>query len=122
MLTSELIAAYWSTPEIVTNVVILLHLAGALGLGLLVGYERSYHGRAAGMRTYGLVCMASCALTIVGGYPGFWFGGTYAEAGALWREASPIFHVGRDTPPMLFIGSGQARFSVLSAMYPGRGE
>jgi uncharacterized membrane protein YhiD involved in acid resistance len=45
--------------------VILLNLAGALLLGLMVGYERSYHGRAAGMRTYGLVCMASCALTII---------------------------------------------------------
>ncbi|MES2318673.1 MAG: MgtC/SapB family protein [Pseudomonadota bacterium] len=78
MITTDLIAAYWSTPEIITNVVILLHLAGALLLGLLVGYERSYHGRAAGMRTYGLVCMASCALTIVGGYPDFWFGGSGA--------------------------------------------
>jgi putative Mg2+ transporter-C (MgtC) family protein len=75
MITTDLIAAYWSTPEIITNVVILLHLAGALLLGLMVGYERSYHGRAAGMRTYGLVCMASTALTIVGGYPDFWFGG-----------------------------------------------
>jgi putative Mg2+ transporter-C (MgtC) family protein len=75
MLLNDLIAAYWSTPEITANLVILLHLAGALMLGLLVGYERSYHGRAAGMRTYGLVCMASCALTIVGGYPGFWYGG-----------------------------------------------
>ena len=76
MNTAELIAAYWSKPEIATNTVILLNLLGALMLGLLVGYERSYHGRAAGMRTYGLVCMASAALTIVGGYPGFWFGGT----------------------------------------------
>lgn len=39
--------------------VIFLNLLGALLLGLLVGYERSFHGRAAGMRTYGLVCMAS---------------------------------------------------------------
>ena len=44
-------------------------------LGLLVGYERSYHGRAAGMRTYGIVCMASAALTVFAGYPGFWWGG-----------------------------------------------
>ncbi|CUI07122.1 alpha/beta hydrolase [Massilia antarctica] len=43
---------------------------------------------------------------------GFWFGGTYADAAALWREASPTFYVNRDTPPMLFIGSGEARFSV----------
>ncbi|NHZ97122.1 MgtC/SapB family protein [Massilia sp. CCM 8734] len=75
MPTMELLSAYWSKPEIATNGLILLNLLGALILGLLVGYERSYHGRAAGMRTYGLVCMASAALTIVGGYPGFWFGG-----------------------------------------------
>jgi putative Mg2+ transporter-C (MgtC) family protein len=66
---------YWSPTEIATNGVILLHLAGALFLGLLVGYERSYHGRAAGMRTYGIVCMASAALTLIGGYPGLWYGG-----------------------------------------------
>jgi putative Mg2+ transporter-C (MgtC) family protein len=72
---SQLLASYWSGPEIFTNALILLHLAGALALGLLVGYERAYHGRAAGMRTYGLVCMASAALTILAGYPDFWYGG-----------------------------------------------
>jgi putative Mg2+ transporter-C (MgtC) family protein len=75
MPTFELLAAYWSIPELATNGLILLNLVGALLLGLLVGYERSYHGRAAGMRTYGLVCMASAGLTIIGGYPGFWYGG-----------------------------------------------
>ncbi|MDN4053813.1 MgtC/SapB family protein [Massilia sp. YIM B02763] len=72
---AELFDAYWSQPELATNGLILLHLAGALLLGLMVGYERSYHGRAAGMRTYGLVCMASCALTVISGYPGSWYGG-----------------------------------------------
>jgi acetyl esterase/lipase len=43
---------------------------------------------------------------------GAWFGGRYAEKEALWREASPLFHVNAKTPPVLFIGSGQARFSV----------
>jgi len=71
----ELLAAYWSRHEVATNGLILLNLVGALALGLMVGYERSYHGRAAGMRTYGLVCMASAALTIVGGYPDLWYGG-----------------------------------------------
>lgn len=71
----DLIAAYWSTDELFINGLILLHLVGALLLGLLVGYERAYHGRAAGMRTYGLVCMASCALTILAGYPDVWYGG-----------------------------------------------
>ena len=78
----ELIEAYWSQAELATNALILLNLLGALLLGLMVGYERSYHGRAAGMRTYGLVCMASCALTIVAGYPNHWFGGHGAAVGA----------------------------------------
>src|SRR5690242_21794619 len=73
----ELLAAYWSHTELATNGLILLNLIGALLLGLLVGYERSYHGRAAGMRTYGLVCMASAALTVIGGYSASWFGGNF---------------------------------------------
>lgn len=70
--------AYWSGDEIATNGLIFLNLMGALLLGGLVGYERAYHGRAAGMRTYGLVCMASAALTLVAGYPAQWFGGLHA--------------------------------------------
>lgn len=54
-----MLAAYWTKPEVATNGLILLNLLGALLLGLLVGYERSYHGRAAGMRTYGIVCRKS---------------------------------------------------------------
>lgn len=50
----------------------------ALFLGFLFGYERSYHGRAAGVRTYGLVCMVSAALTSVSAHPAFWLGGAGA--------------------------------------------
>ena len=69
------LSAYWSSPEIAANMIAFLTLFGALLLGLTVGYERSYHGRAAGMRTYGLVCMACAALTVVSGFPTYWFGG-----------------------------------------------
>jgi putative Mg2+ transporter-C (MgtC) family protein len=69
------LAAYWSAPEIAANIVIFLNLIGALFLGLVVGYERAYHGRAAGMRTYGLVCMASTAVTVIFGSPNLWYGG-----------------------------------------------
>ena len=78
-LSLDSLARYWSAHEVATNFVVLLNVLGALLLGLLVGYERSYHGRAAGMRTYGLVCMASCALIVIVGYPESWFGGTVAE-------------------------------------------
>jgi pectinesterase len=43
---------------------------------------------------------------------GAWFGGRYAEKTALWRDASPLFHVGPATPPVLFIVSAQRRFSL----------
>lgn len=74
-LSPTYISAFWSLPVMEVNFLIFINLLGALLLGLLVGYERSYHGRAAGMRTYGLVCMASAALTVFAGYPGFWWGG-----------------------------------------------
>lgn len=74
----EIFSGYWAASEITTNLIIFLTMLGALALGLVVGYERTYHGRAAGMRTYGLVCMASAALTVLAGYPTFWYGGQVA--------------------------------------------
>ncbi len=103
MLNMDLFSAYWSPVEVQTNGLILLNLAGALMLGLMVGYERSYHGRAAGMRTYGLVCMASAALTIVGGYPGFWFGG---HGGAMITAADPTRIIQGIVTGIGFLGAG----------------
>jgi len=80
MPTFDTLASFWSDTLVATNVLVFFNLLGALLLGLLVGYERSYHGRAAGMRTYGLVCMASAALTVIGGYSGDWFGGAHLAA------------------------------------------
>jgi putative Mg2+ transporter-C (MgtC) family protein len=81
MLSFESLANYWSAPEVETNIIVFFNLLGALLLGMLVGYERSYHGRAAGMRTYGLVCMASAALMAIAGYPAYWYGGNAAILG-----------------------------------------
>ena len=103
MPTFDLLTAYWSQAEMATNGLILLNLLGALLLGLLVGYERSYHGRAAGMRTYGIVCMASAALTIIGGYPGFWFGG---HGGALVGAADPTRIIQGVVTGIGFLGAG----------------
>src|SRR3954465_5366041 len=102
MFKAELLSAYWSSQEMATNGLILLNIFGALLLGLLVGYERSYHGRAAGMRTYGLVCMASAALTIIGGYPGFWFGGH----GILHEAVDPTRIVQGVVTGIGFLGAG----------------
>lgn len=75
LLSFDSLASYWAMPIFEANIIIFFNLLGALLLGLVVGYERSYHGRAAGMRTYGLVCLASAALTVIVGYPEMWFGG-----------------------------------------------
>ena len=53
--------------------VILCHLLVAMGAGGLIGLERSYFGRPAGLRTHTLVCMASSLLMLVTIYQKDWF-------------------------------------------------
>ncbi|MGW8394294.1 family 43 glycosylhydrolase [Pseudoduganella sp. HUAS MS19] len=43
---------------------------------------------------------------------GAWLGGRYAEQEARWRDASPLTHASAGSAPILFITSGQPRFSV----------
>lgn len=50
----------------------LLRLVAALFAGAFIGYERSFHGRPAGLRTHVLVCMASAALMLVTVYEDHW--------------------------------------------------
>jgi putative Mg2+ transporter-C (MgtC) family protein len=102
-LSPEALAAYWSGAEVETNIIVFMNLLGALLLGLVVGYERSYHGRAAGMRTYGLVCMASAALTVIVGYPNFWYGGHVSVATA---AADPTRVIQGIVTGVGFLGAG----------------
>jgi putative Mg2+ transporter-C (MgtC) family protein len=53
----------WFALHNVPDIAIAADTAFALLLGFFFGYERSYRGRAAGMRTYGIVCMVAAALT-----------------------------------------------------------
>ncbi|HEX6704790.1 MAG TPA: MgtC/SapB family protein [Albitalea sp.] len=92
---------YWSGAFLAANGLIGLNLLGALLLGMLIGYERSYNGRAAGMRTYGLVCMASTALTVFVGHAAFWYGGT---AGTM--SADPTRVVQGVVTGIGFLGAG----------------
>lgn len=92
MISLEALASFWTGPVVGVNIIVFFNLIGALALGLMVGYERSYHGRAAGMRTYGLVCMSSAALTVISGYSQYWFGGSthMATIGDLTRVIQGI--------------------------------
>lgn len=40
----------------------------------------------------------------------FWLNGTYEESPENWRKASALHHVGKNTPPILFINSSFERF------------
>ena len=50
----------------------MLRLLAAVGAGACIGYERSFHGRPAGLRTHVLVCMASAVLMLVTVYEDHW--------------------------------------------------
>jgi putative Mg2+ transporter-C (MgtC) family protein len=82
---------YWVGAQWQANVLMLLHLLGAMVLGLMLGYERAYHGRAAGMRTYALVCMASTGVIILLGFPQQWWGGL--QSGGLAPDAASPTHI-----------------------------
>jgi putative Mg2+ transporter-C (MgtC) family protein len=50
----------------------MLRLVAALAAGACIGYERSFHGRPAGLRTHVLVCLASSVLMLVTVYEDQW--------------------------------------------------
>jgi putative Mg2+ transporter-C (MgtC) family protein len=54
------------------HIEMILRLLAALASGALVGYERSFHGRPAGLRTHVLVCLASAVLMLVTVYEDEW--------------------------------------------------
>jgi putative Mg2+ transporter-C (MgtC) family protein len=54
------------------DLVIIGRIAGALAIGAMIGFERTFHGRPAGFRTHSLVCVASALLMIVTVYQNLW--------------------------------------------------
>ncbi|MCW7538661.1 MgtC/SapB family protein [Aquabacterium sp. A7-Y] len=51
---------------------ITFRLVAALAIGAAIGLERSYHGRPAGFRTHGLVCLSTSLLMLVTVYQHRW--------------------------------------------------
>src|SRR5262245_29807873 len=54
------------------DLAMISRLLSALVAGALIGYERSFHGRPAGLRTHVLVCLASALLMLVTVYWDHW--------------------------------------------------
>jgi hypothetical protein len=63
------------------DLVIIGRVIGALVIGALIGFERTFHGRPAGFRTHSLVCIASAILMIVTVYQNQWM--TFVEHDAI---------------------------------------
>lgn len=83
MLLHQLIQSYDFSPDLAITLLTAGDMVFALILGIIFGYERTYHGRAAGMRTYGLVCMVAASLTAISGCPQIWFGGAMDHLGPI---------------------------------------
>ncbi len=78
------------------------HMACALLLGWLVGYERYFSGRASGSQIYCLVCATSCAVTLLAGYPALWYSTSPHEA----TGGDPTRVIGAILTGIGFLGAG----------------
>jgi putative Mg2+ transporter-C (MgtC) family protein len=80
----------------------VLNMCGALLLGWTIGYERYFSGRAAGSQVYCLVCVTSCAIALLAGYPALWYWGSIHQAG----DADPTRVIGAILTGIGFLGAG----------------
>lgn len=60
------------TIDWLSSVTMFGQVLAALIAGGLIGLERSYHGRAAGFRTFSLVAFGACLLMVAVSYPAEW--------------------------------------------------
>lgn len=102
LLSPAFSGSYWSETTLIANLSVILNIAGALCLGMMVGFERTYRGRAAGVRTYGMVCMASCAIVVLTGHPDAWFG----NPGGTVAAVDPTRVIQGITTGVGFLGAG----------------
>lgn len=91
-----------SLPSHVIGDWMLAHMAGALLLGWIVGYERYFSGRAAGSQVYCLVSTTSCAITLLAGCPTLWYWGNAHDGGG----ADPTRVINAIMTGIGFLGAG----------------
>lgn len=68
----------------------LLRMALALSAGGVIGLERTFHGRAAGFRTYALVCLAAAMAMLIAVYPQPWAGQNMSAPGDVTRVVQGV--------------------------------
>lgn len=68
----------------------VVRMAAALAAGGAIGLERTVHGRAAGFRTYALVCMGAAMAILVAVYPAPWLQTGTSTSGDVTRVVQGI--------------------------------
>jgi len=74
-----------SLHELPQSLLPILHVAAALAAGGAIGAERTFRGRAAGFRTYALVCMGSAMAMVIATFPNPLIGGMVNAPGDITR-------------------------------------
>jgi putative Mg2+ transporter-C (MgtC) family protein len=73
-----------------SSLIPIAHITAALAAGGVIGLERTFHGRAAGFRTYALVCMGSTMAMLVAAFPNAWLGAGANNPGDMTRIVQGI--------------------------------
>lgn len=99
------------------STVVLLQLLLALFLGMLIGTERAYAGKTAGMRTHALVSMGSCLFVSIASV----VSASYADAG--FSNFDPLRLAAAVVMGIGFLGAGEIFFkdSKLSGLTTAAG-
>jgi len=100
----EVLHHYWLFAHASAQISVVTAMLVALFLGFTFGYERSYRGRAAGVRTYGLVCMVSAALTALSAHPDAW--STTGQAASHLTMIDPTRTIQGIVTGIGFLGAG----------------
>lgn len=87
-----------------TNEEIFIRLATALGLGIIIGFERIYHGHDAGVRTHGITAMGACLFMMTGVLIGEQFASNEYMAQEVWRALAQV--LGSIIVGIGFLGAG----------------
>jgi putative Mg2+ transporter-C (MgtC) family protein len=77
-------------PTLVLTTDYILPIAGSLITGGMIGYEREYRGRAAGLRTHMLMCLSSTLLMMAAAHQFDWF--THAPADSIRADPMRMAH------------------------------
>ena len=105
----ETLCEIWDFLKDFNSATMIIRVALAALAGGLVGFERGFHGRAAGLRTHMLVCIGAALTAIIGWYLSTEIGGDPQRTGA--QVMSGVGFLGAGT---ILLKKGNSRITGLT--------